>query len=277
MATSPGPRLFGLTANRAPVVAVLRRGPSHWSHVSRWDIDTGVVQPGAWLRGTIAPQKCDLSPDGRWFAYTAVKYPGDWEGGAVYQAVSKLPWLTALAAWNVGTTYTRGMHFVYDPGRSAVGHPDLGSVEPLLRTLGVEPTPVYQFAVERRRGWTEAPGTPHRTEGGPWDGHRDVEMVKSGPGGEPTLHVQGSHAGFRSSPSFHDPALYHLQWPNRQAVLDDVQWADWSDDGRLLVATVDGRLQIREVSRHASRIDFEHDMSLLAPDPTPPPEAARRW
>ncbi|HVD29548.1 MAG TPA: hypothetical protein VNC79_13760, partial [Mycobacteriales bacterium] len=61
----PPPRLFGIPARDAPVVAVLRRGPSAWAQVGRWDVgSTPSYQPGSWLRGTLYPQRCDLSPDG---------------------------------------------------------------------------------------------------------------------------------------------------------------------------------------------------------------------
>ena len=77
-----GPRIFGIIALHAPVVAVIRRGPSDWMHVSRWDLETPAYEPGAWLRGTIYPQRCDLSPDGRWFSYFALKASAEWELGA---------------------------------------------------------------------------------------------------------------------------------------------------------------------------------------------------
>ena len=41
------PRIYRLPATAAPVVAVLRRGPSHWSHMGRWDLETRSYQPGA--------------------------------------------------------------------------------------------------------------------------------------------------------------------------------------------------------------------------------------
>jgi hypothetical protein len=50
-----GPRIFGIVAQNAPVVAVIRRGPSDWMHLSRWDLETPAYEPGAWLRGTIYP------------------------------------------------------------------------------------------------------------------------------------------------------------------------------------------------------------------------------
>jgi hypothetical protein len=54
-------------------VAVLRRGPSAWSHVGRWDLARGRYEPGAWIRSNLYPQRCDLSPHGRWLCYFTLK------------------------------------------------------------------------------------------------------------------------------------------------------------------------------------------------------------
>lgn len=47
--TEVPPRLYGILATGAPVVAVFRRGPSAWTR----------------LRGRAFPRRSDLSPDGR--------------------------------------------------------------------------------------------------------------------------------------------------------------------------------------------------------------------
>ena len=39
-----GPRTFGIIALHAPVVAVIRRGPSDWMHLSRWDLGDARVR-----------------------------------------------------------------------------------------------------------------------------------------------------------------------------------------------------------------------------------------
>jgi hypothetical protein len=241
---SSAPRLFGISATKAPIVAIVRRGPSDWSHVGAWFTDDDVYESGAWLRGTLYPQKCDLSPDGRWLAYSAMKHPGDWPAGQIYEAISRLPWLTALAAWNSGTTYTRGIHFVDEPAASNVGDPDVGDATPCLRRYGLQLTRAGQFSVEHRRGWVESVETPPRGAGGHWDEKRLVEMVKDQPGGTLALHVDGAYAGFRSGDPGVDPASYWLSWGEDIEVLEDVQWADWDERGRLLVATFDGRLQV---------------------------------
>src|SRR4029453_11590977 len=65
-----GPRIFGIIALDAPVVAVVRRGPTDWMHVSRWDLETPASErerlgpshgPGDVRRDPRAPR----TPDGR--------------------------------------------------------------------------------------------------------------------------------------------------------------------------------------------------------------------
>jgi len=77
-------RVFGIGATAADVVAVLRRGPSGWCHVGRWDIAARRYEPGSWLHGTLYPQRCDLSADGRYLCYFAFKGDSTWELGATY-------------------------------------------------------------------------------------------------------------------------------------------------------------------------------------------------
>jgi hypothetical protein len=109
------PRLFVIFAEKAPVAVVLRRGPSAWAHVTLWDTRRDVFTAGAWFRGRIYREKCDLSPDGALFVYAAhqgrraqTSYTDSWT------AVSRPPWLHALALWPMGTTYGGGGRFVGD-------------------------------------------------------------------------------------------------------------------------------------------------------------------
>jgi hypothetical protein len=117
-----GPRIFGILARDASTIAIVRRGPSGWCHVSRWEPEHGELTPGSWLRGTIYPQRCDLSPDGRWLMAFVLKGGARWSVGDTYLAVSRLPWLTALAAWSTCGTWTRGLHFVDDQSGPTWGH-----------------------------------------------------------------------------------------------------------------------------------------------------------
>jgi hypothetical protein len=109
---SAPPRLFVVMAAKAPVAVVIRRGPSSWAQITLWNTEEDVFTEGAWFRGRIFAEKCDLSPDGKLFVYAAHKgtrvrtsYSDSWT------AVSRPPWLHALALWPMGTTYGGGGRF----------------------------------------------------------------------------------------------------------------------------------------------------------------------
>jgi hypothetical protein len=70
---------------------------------------------------------------------------------------------------------------------------------------------------------------------------------------------------------------YSLESNGNLELLDDVQWADWSRDGELLVATRSGRLQVRNVGSNGPSILFEENLSNLEPNPTPAPGWAGSW
>ncbi len=108
----PPPRLAVIMASAAHEAVVFRRGPSAWFHVIRWDTRHDQFHPGAWIRGRIYPEDCDLSPDGRLLVYKVhrgnrlgTRYTDCWTG------ISRSPWLTALALWPSGTTYGGGGRF----------------------------------------------------------------------------------------------------------------------------------------------------------------------
>ncbi len=112
-ASMPPCRLWVLLARDRPIALILRRGPSPWYHLVRWHTDTDRLEHGAWFKGRIYEERCDLSPDGELFLYFALKgsrwrttYKGTWT------AVSRPPWLHALVLWPEGSTWGGGGRFV---------------------------------------------------------------------------------------------------------------------------------------------------------------------
>jgi hypothetical protein len=273
------PRIFCIPATSAPVVAVLRRGPSDWMHVGRWDVDAGSYEAGSWLRGTLYPQRCDLSPDGRWLSAFILKHPADWPAGSTYIAVSRLPWLHALVAWGMDGTWSRGASFVEDRATWRMSAPDVGDATPIRRRFGMTINPSHSFAVERRRGWAETADTPPRDEDDLWDERRPVRMERARPGSDPPtrLLAGGSYAAFRSGPETSD-VRYELDVGGRVLELEGVQWADWDERGRLLTATSDGELQIRSTDdRGTTAILASLVIGSLQPHADPPPQEAYEW
>ena len=270
------PRLFGVPARDAPVVAVLRRGPSDWCRIGRWDVGAEPSwTPGSWLRATVYPQRCALSPDGRLLSYFALGGPARWSAGGAYFAVSRLPWATALVAWGADGTWTRGVELVEDRDVWVLGDPDEGSAEPLRERWGVQWVRATSYAVERRTGWSEATGSAPYDPDDPWDVRRapTLTMARQRPQGTEVLTVTGAYAAFRAfDRQRYGAPDYRLDG----RPVPDVQWADWAPGGALLVATADGRLQVR-AGDDPLRVTWEVDLAADAPDPQPPPPEAREW
>jgi len=70
-------------------------------------------EAGAWFKGSMYPEKCDLSPDGTLLLYFVLQgsklrtsYSDTWT------AVSRAPWMDALGLWPQGGTYGGGGRFL---------------------------------------------------------------------------------------------------------------------------------------------------------------------
>ena len=70
---------------------------------------------------------------------------------------------------------------------------------------------------------------------------------------------------------------YSLESEGDIELLGDLQWANWDREGRLLVATRCGRLQVRNLDGDGPEIVFEEDLSLVEPAPTAAPAWAHCW
>ena len=88
----PPCRLFVIHAREQPVALILRRGPARWYHLISWRTDTDTFEHGAWFRGRIYEDRCDLSPDGELFLYFAL------QGGELFRISAALAVATALGA-----------------------------------------------------------------------------------------------------------------------------------------------------------------------------------
>lgn len=287
----PPPRLYVLVARAAPVALVLRRGPTEWFHLLRWDLDAQTVESGAWFHGTIYPRRSEISGDGRLFAYFALTgRPAPWD---TYYAVSKVPWLTALAAWRMGTTYTWGCEFL-DDGSLAVPFrpddpPDHGRFEgrvvarvPRAETwVGDNAFDERDVANELRRGWEPLEiraGDPRLAQLPIPDRSIHLMLRRLRPGDGSTALVL-AHAGHTHSEPWIEGVeiAYLVEDGSRTTPLDDVGWADWDAEGGLLVATPGGEIQIREPSGGTWSTTWSHDLNGLEPDPMEAPPWARAW
>ena len=162
---------------------------------------------------------------------------------------------------------------------STIDEPDLGDLGPVRERFGLRLSRADSFAVERRRGWSETAETPPRAEDDAWDERRGdrIVMEKARPGarGSDRLTVRGTYAAIRELHGTRTDVRYELRSSNLTRHLEDVQWADWDATGRLLVATDDGRMQIRDGAGDV--VLWEADEGSATPDPSPPPAEASTW
>lgn len=271
-------KLYAIAALDAPVVAVFRRARKR-TILYRWDLARGKLEVGAAIDGKIYPRRCDISPDGELLYYFAfMQTSEEFLGGtSTFSAVSKLPWLYALAAWREDGTWTRGCHFVGAvPGTADLGEPGHGDDVPLRRKYSLVRNRPLQYGVELRRGWVEHEDCPPRGPNDAWDEARKVVLMKSRPQGKGRLVL--SDRGYQPEMGVDGRApAYKLELPHRTVELADVTWADWDPTGRLLTATADGRLQILDAASAELRVIHEHSVAELEPIRAPAPAWAQRW
>jgi len=272
------PRIYCIPDPAGRVAAVIQTLPRKWWRLGRWDLVSGKYEEGAWFRGKLFPQRCDVSPDGRWFSYFAFKNDSDWPAGSTYNAISRLPWLKALAAWEEYGTWSRGQYFVSNPNVWEVGNPTVGDSSLCRVVGGMMITIPAQFAVERRRGWLESAETPPRDPSDMWDERRNVVMEKPSSLREQlVLAVTGQFQAFRTSPhsSPPDAEAYRLNRKRASTILKNVQWADWTCEGHLAIATGSGQLQF--LDHEGKRVLHEIQLEDSVPKPTRAPEWAEEW
>jgi hypothetical protein len=103
-----------------------------------------------------------------------------------------------------------------------------------------------------------------------------MEKPRPGSWSGERITVRGTYAAIRELHGVRTDVRYEVQLGGDATVLDGVQWAYWDGEGRLLVATEEGRLQIRERAEEGSTV-WEADEGSNEPDPSPPPADASIW
>ncbi len=113
MSVRPPCRLDIYFASEKPRAVILRRGPTQHVRMIAWNTKADTFQDGQWVKHRVYEAKCDLSPDGKHFAYFGFsnrQSQGQMTGG--FAAVSEVPYFTALAILIEGSTWGHGGRFI---------------------------------------------------------------------------------------------------------------------------------------------------------------------
>lgn len=157
-------RIHPLLASNARVGVIIRRGPSKQVCTVHWDRRRDEFQVGQWLKGRIYERRCDLSPDGKYLIYFAMN--GRWQSEAKgsWTAISRAPYLKALAifakgdCWNGGGLFTGKRSYWLNDG---CGHSELRNSREIIRDLKYQPAQYFggeclsvYYPRLLRDGWT---------------------------------------------------------------------------------------------------------------------------
>ena len=280
----PACRLYAILARESPIGVIFRRGPSKRVQLIHWNTDTDTFTPGQWFHGRIYEHRGDLSPDGTKLIYFAQKInPHTIESDYSYAwtAISKPPYLTALALWPKGSCWGGGGLFLSDTEvwlnhdtDTIVPHPDH---QPKNLTITHEgggsgeddPIQLYRMA---RDGWR------HTQE---WQ----MELTSKGyVTRTPRLHRKQNPLGWQKltmATTLTDFA-HHYEYSVRYAEDQDLEltgaeWADWDQKGRLVFAK-SGKIFVLPADAIGREPPQELiDLNRNVPEAIEAPDWAKRW
>jgi hypothetical protein len=302
-ATAPA-RLYVLLARNAPVGVILRRGPSKWVQVIRWNTIEDTFELGHWFKGRIYNEYCDLSPSGAKLIYLAAKHDRHLTADPTYTyswtAVSHVPYLTAVALWPLGDTWYGGGLFasersiwLHHTSRDVSGQ--LSNVMSILtphpnhrppKNVQIRPYPYWTNpeAVRLvRDGWTRREDGETRT---------DITLLVK----PYTEEKRGDRYLYRANAArTHILRRRSLDWslsapkvtyrlrrndeaPDAGEYLEGAEWADWDSQGRLVCARA-GKLYTVSTPSTGNDLEWQEiaDFNDSKPYNLPPPEWARVW
>jgi hypothetical protein len=182
------PTLFVIFAKKANEAVIFRRGPSAWFHLIRWNALDDSFEHGAWFKGRIYPERCDLSPNGELllcFMHQGNKLGTTYEDS--WTAISRSPWLNALWLLPQGTTYAGGGRFTDD--RSLI-----------LRHIPCLPTEAHpnhpgiglNISFQDDPAWNPFHASSEEVEGADWSGRDQSNRLVYTTGGRLFLREQES-------------------------------------------------------------------------------------
>ena len=156
------PRLHVLTAEASNDAVILRRGPTRQVASIGWNRATDAFELGQWFNGRIYEHRSDLSPDGRHLVYFAGK--GGLPDGRPpwWTAISRAPYLHAVAflpqthTWHGGGAFTpTGEVFLNGGGTLPAGADGLVQAPSDAMPHGTDGFHMggLYAAMMKRRGW----------------------------------------------------------------------------------------------------------------------------
>jgi hypothetical protein len=285
-------RLFGIVARKSPRAVIFRRGPSRQVLLIAWNTATDEFETGQWFTGRIYERRCDLSPDGEFLVYFAAKNKKPLYS---WTAISRPPYLTALALWPKGDGWGGGG--LFDSGRQvALNHraPEMKLADgfALPRTLQVkalgdcpgwgEDDPIWPTRL-LQDGWkVESKGELRKHDFNArvsWEYEPPIVYAKRHPIQARyvlKMEIQGIHERNRSWYVI-EHAVMHGQ--KLIDALGRTDWAEWLPNGDLVFTRSGQLLRLRFNGRELPMSECAEqiaDFSAIRFEPKEAPKKAQR-
>ena len=249
MATAPKCKLTAIIAEKKRVGVIFRRGPTKQVRLIKWDLANDTFQFGQWFKGRIYEDLCDLSPKGELLVTYATKTSMEY-----WTAVSRPPYLTALALWPIsgadigGGIFRSERELVLHHAASERGLKE-GFQTPPIRVVFEEPTWNAELREARsvgllreKYGWRlidpgEESETPYRDEGKISNRFRRPRVTHktNGLAGKRAAVLVQELLGYSEAQGDHKVLSFHVDNQNGTKIeIGRAQWADWDHNGDLL-------------------------------------------
>jgi hypothetical protein len=281
-------RIFFILARNSPTAVVFRRGPSKWVQVLKWDTATDTFEAGQWFHGKIYERRSDLSPDGSMLVYFAQKIEGrtlrDKEYTYAWTAVSRPPYITALALWPKGDCWHGGGLF-QDNNTVILNHkPDVAKPHPnhvphglqviLKNHVHGEDDPLYSERLQRD-GWDLKQEWVVENRGYPlmFTTRQPEIREKRNKGGPMLIRLTRSIDELNYAEEF----AVSSGDGHSMIQIERASWVDWDFRGRLVFAR-DGRIFESRVCESTVLNARELiDLNSAKPSAVRSPDWASRW
>lgn len=265
-------RLHVLFARSAPVGVIIRRGPSRQVRVILWRTDTDTFEAGQWLKGRIYGERVSLSPDGNLMAYFAMDARAvrtrrakaeDGSKGS-WIALSRPPYLTALAIWFLGDTWGGYSSFFGNRSLGVSIHYDLEQDLPIPEGFQISRISRHHDVL-KDRGWKERS----------WAVLMNPRYRK--PLRNTSIFLEFEPWYRKLGLANRKSRFWLINSETRQSRELDCQYAEVDPHGRLVVLN-EGKVFAAAVQEDLTFAPEEMaDLNEMRFQPLPPPDWARQW
>ena len=291
--TQPQCKLTCIIAEKRRVGVIFRRGPSKQVRLIKWDLARDTFEPGQWFKGRIYEECCDLSPRGDLLVTYATKTNHEY-----WTAVSRPPYLTALAFWPISGAWVGGGIFRSDR-ELLLHHPDFardqkeGFGKPPIRVIFEEATwnadlkePSSAGVLREKYGWRlvdagEEPKDPYAGEGEVRHAFVTPRVIAKANGlpRERSATLFKALLGYGEVEGDHKVLSFSLETQGGETIeIGRCQWADWDHNGDLLFSQAGGLYRLPWTSGYAlDQRRLLADFSDQRFEEVKAPRAALRW